>query len=435
MEYIFIILTALNILFLALVLFFLKRLSSSKNSEINSGNEFISSSLMNLERSIKDEFARNREEITVNSKLLREELCSLFNSFNNNLLNRLSELNQGQKNDFIYFNENLKSLTAANEQKLDQLKEKVEEKLNLLYESNLKKLDEMRVIVDEKLSASIEKRLGDSFKLVSERLELVHKGLGEMQSLANGVGDLKRVLTNVKVRGTWGEVQLGSLIEQILTKDQYAVNVITKKDSSYFVEYAIKMPGRNSEILWLPIDAKFPLEDYQRLCEAQDILDTTLIEDTGKSLENRIKFQAKEICDKYIDPPNTTDFGILFLPVEGLFAEILRRPGLCDFIQRQHRVIIAGPTTLTAILNSLQMGFRTLAIEKRSGEVWNLLGIVKTEFREFGNILDKTKKKLQEASNTIDSASTASRRIERKLKDVQELPQEENSQLQNKDGD
>jgi DNA recombination protein RmuC len=398
-------------------------MSSGSNKE-NQIYTDLTNCIISLEKTIKDEFLRNREEITISSKHLREEFCSLFNSFSNSFLNRLNELNLSQKNDINSFSENIKNSSLINEQKIEKLKEKVEEKLNLLYESNLKKLDEMRIVVDEKLNASLEKRLGDSFRLVSERLELVHKGLGEMQSLANGVGDLKRVLTNVKTRGTWGEIQLGSLIEQILTKDQYAQNVVTKKNSSFFVEYAVKMPGKNNEPLWLPIDAKFPLEDYQRLCDAQDCSDLLLIDEAGKALENRIKSEAKDIYEKYIDPPNTTDFGILFLPVEGLYAEALRHPGLCDFIQRQFRVVLAGPTTLTAILNSLQMGFRTLTIEKRSGEVWNLLGTVKTEFKEFGNILDKTKKKLQEASNTIESASTASRRIERKLKDVQELPAE-----------
>jgi DNA recombination protein RmuC len=260
--------------------------------------------------------------------------------------------------------------------------------------------------------------------MVSERLELVHKGLGEMQTLASGVGDLKKVLTNVKTRGTWGEIQLGNLLEQILTLEQYAQNVVTKKGSNERVEFAIKLPGRdkNDSVVWLPIDAKFPLEDYQKLVEAQEQANLGLIEEFGKLLETRIKSEAKDIREKYIDPPHTTDFGILFLPVEGLYAEVLRRPGLCDLLQREYRVTITGPTTLAALLNSLQMGFRTLAIEKRSSEVWVVLGAIKTEFAKFGELLDKTHKKLEEASNIIDDATKKSRTIEKKLNKVQELP-------------
>jgi len=274
------------------------------------------------------------------------------------------------------------------------------------------------------LHATLEQRLGESFKLVSERLELVHKGLGEMQTLASGVGDLKKVLTNVKTRGTWGEIQLGNLLEQILSPEQYAKNVATKLGSNDRVEFAIKLPGkeRDGEVVWLPLDAKFPQEDYQRLVEAAEQANVALVDETGKMLEARIKNEAKSIKEKYLDPPRTTDFAILFLPTEGLYAEIIRRIGLTDLLQREYRVTVAGPTTLAAILNSLQMGFRTLAIEKRSSEVWSLLGAVKTEFGRFGEILDKTQKKLQEASNTIETASRRSRAIEQKLKDVQQLP-------------
>ncbi len=274
------------------------------------------------------------------------------------------------------------------------------------------------------MHATLEQRLGESFKLVSERLELVHKGLGEMQTLASGVGDLKKVLTNVKTRGTWGEIQLGNLLEQILSPEQYAKNVATKLGSNDRVEFAIKLPGkeRDGEVVWLPLDAKFPQEDYQRLVEAAEQANVALVDETGKMLEARIKNEAKSIKEKYLDPPRTTDFAILFLPTEGLYAEIIRRIGLTDLLQREYRVTVAGPTTLAAILNSLQMGFRTLAIEKRSSEVWSLLGAVKTEFGRFGEILDKTQKKLQEASNTIETASRRSRAIEQKLKDVQQLP-------------
>jgi DNA recombination protein RmuC len=280
----------------------------------------------------------------------------------------------------------------------------------------------MRETVDEKLHSTLEKRLGESFKMVSERLEKVHQGLGEMQNLANGVGDLKKVLTNVKTRGTWGEVQLENLLEQVLTVDQYEKNIATKKGSRDPVEFAIKLPGRDNHPVYLPIDAKFPLEDYQRLQEAQEKANVLAIEETGKALENRVKLEAKNIKEKYIDPPFTTDFGILFLPTEGLYAEIIRRVGLCDSLQRDCRVVIAGPSTVAALLNSLQMGFRTIAVEKRASEVWTLLGAVKTEFGKFGDILKKTGEKLKQASDTIEEAERKSRTIESKLKKVQELP-------------
>ena len=289
----------------------------------------------------------------------------------------------------------------------------------------------MRVTVDEKLHATLEKRFGESFKVVSDRLEAVHKGLGEMQTLALGVGDLKKVLSNVKSRGTWGEAQLSNLIEEILTPEQYEKNVKTKKSSKDNVEYAVKLPGNDDDVkqVWLPIDAKFPLEDYQRLVEAQEQGNLLLIEELSKSLEMRIKSEAKDIRDKYLDPPYTTDFGILFVPIESLYAEVLRRPGLFEQIRREYKVIIAGPTTTQVILNSLQMGFRTLTIQKRSSEVWTLLGAVKTEFGKFGDLLEKTHKKMQEASNTIEDAVTKTRTIERKLNKVQNLPVAEAEKL------
>jgi DNA recombination protein RmuC len=282
----------------------------------------------------------------------------------------------------------------------------------------------MRQTVDEKLQGTLEKRLGESFKLVSERLEQVHKGLGEMQTLATGVGDLKKVLTNVKVRGVWGEVQLGSLLEQVLSPDQFARNVTTR-DAGERVEFAVKLPGQGTdkdETIWLPIDAKFPVEDYQRLIEAQERADVEGVESAGKHLENRVKSCARDISEKYLNPPKTTDFGILFLPIEGLFAEVIRRTGLVETIQRECRVIIAGPTTLWSILNSLQMGFRTLAIEKRSSEVWNLLAAVKTEWTKYGEILEAVERKLHQASDTIEKAKVRTKAIGRKLRDVQELP-------------
>jgi DNA recombination protein RmuC len=289
---------------------------------------------------------------------------------------------------------------------------------------NAKQLDQMRQTVDEKLQGTLDKRLGESFKQVSERLEQVHKGLGEMQTLATGVGDLKKVLTNVKTRGTWGEVQLGAMLEQILNPDQFASNVTTK-DGGERVEFAIKLPGQSAhkeESVWLPIDAKFPVEDYQRLIEAQENADVDGAEVAGKQLESRVKSCAWDICEKYLNPPRTTDFGILFLPIEGLFAEVIRRPGLTEVIQRECRVVIAGPTTLWSILNSLQMGFRTLAIQQRSSEVWNLLAAVKTEWKKYGDVLEAVQTKLHQASETIEKAKVRSRAVGRKLKDVQELP-------------
>ncbi len=369
------------------------------------------------ERALKEEIAQNRKESANSSKQLREEI-----------INSMTNIANLQKDQLDIFSKQLATLTQTNEQKMDKMRETVEERLKLLQEDNTKKLDQMRGTVDEKLHATLERRLGESFKIVSERLEQVHKGLGEMQTLAAGVGDLKRVLTNVKTRGIWGEIQLGTLLEQILTNEQYARNIATRKGSNERVEFAIKLPGRdatNNNEVWLPIDAKFPQEDYERLVEAQEQANSVLAEEAAKQLETRIKASAKEIKEKYLDPPNTTDFGIMFLPTEGLYAEVIRRPGLSDTLQREYRVTVTGPSTLSAILNSLQMGFRTLAIEKRSSEVWVLLGAVKTEFGKFGTILDKTHKKLQEASNTIEDAARKSRTIERKLKDVQELPSSE----------
>ncbi len=377
------------------------------------------------ERFIKDEISRNREESSYNAKLDREELGrSLLNS-SDALLKRITEHAAMQKDMLDSFSKQLSDLTRINEEKIENMRKTVENQLRSLQEDNTQKLEQMRAVVDEKLHTTLEKRLGESFKQVSERLEQVYKGLGEMRSLASGVGDLKKVLTNVKSRGTWGEISLGNILEQILTPDQYDINIATKKNSNERVEFAIKLPGHDldqKKVVWMPIDSKFPQEDYQRLVDAQEAADKELAEKFIKNLEMRIKSEAKDIKEKYIDPPNTTDFGIMFLPVEGLYAEVLRRPGLCDLLQREYRIVVTGPTTLAALLNSLQMGFRTLAIEKRSSEVWELLGIVKSEFGKFGEVLAKTKKKLLEASSTIDKAEVRTRAIERQLRKVQEIP-------------
>ena len=327
----------------------------------------------------------------------------------------------------------LTSLIDLNNQRIKEIQSILEEKIQQLQTENASKLDEMRQVVDEKLHATLEQRLGESFRLVSERLETVHRSLGEMHQLAIGVGDLKKVLTNVKTRGTWGEVQLGILLEQMLTPNQYAKNVETIPGSGAFVEYALKLPGRqdDSKPVWLPIDAKFPKEQYERLIQAIEVGDTSGITVAGKELENAVKLQAKTIAQKYLAPPYTTDFGLLFLPTEGLYAEVMRRPGLADEIQRLYRINIAGPSSLTALMNSLQMGFRTLAIEKRSSEVWRILGAVKTEFSKFGEVLDKTKKALERVTQNIDQAQTRTRVMSKKLKDVESLPDETSVSLLN----
>lgn len=394
------------------------------------------------ERTVRDEIARNREENSTSARQLREEISQSLASLGEMVLSRMADIATLQKNQldtFAAMQKNqletlvasLGALTSSNEQKLEQMRQTVEAKLVSLQQDNAQKLEQMRATVDEKLHATLEQRLGQSFKIVSERLELVHKGLGEMQVLAAGVGDLKKVLTNIKTRGCWGEVQLGNLLEQMLTPEQYGTNVATKLQSNDRVEFAIRLPGRDAtgQPVWLPIDAKFPQEDYQRLVDAQERGDVQAVEDASAALEIRLRSEARKIREKYVDPPNTTDFAILFLPTEGLFAEVLRRAGLHDAILQEQRVVVTGPTTLAAVLSSLQMGFRTLAIEKRSSEVWSVLGAVKTEFGKFGDVLEKVQKKLQEASNTIDTAATRSRMLERKLRGVQELPVEEAGKL------
>ena len=320
----------------------------------------------------------------------------------------------------------LQELTQRNEQRIAEMRATLEEQLRALQNDNAQKLEQMRHTVDEKLQSTLETRLGNSFKLVSERLEQVQRGLGEMQQLATGVGDLKRVLTNVKNRGSWGEVQLENILEQTLTQEQYARAVRVRPDSGEMVDIAVRLPGRSSDDtpVWLPIDSKFPREDYERLLDAQEQGDAEGVRLQGIQLERAVRVQAKSICDKYIVPPHTTDFAVMFLPTEGLYAEVIRRPGLVDLLQREHRVVVAGPTTVTALLNSLQMGFRTLALEKRSSEVWQVLGAVKTEFAKFGDVLAATKATLEKAAKNIESAEVRSRQMARKLKSVEALPSE-----------
>ncbi len=432
---------------LVLQILLLRKSGGSEGAALEARTALLAESLDRMERSLREEFARGRSESsaafaqvreelgrsldqfrsehTGSSRGLREELNASFNAFGEALASRVTGIATLQKSQLDLFARQIHDLTASNDQRMERLREAVDLRLRALQDDNAARLEQMRATVDEKLHATLEQRLGESFRQVSERLEEVHRGLGEMQTLASGVGDLKRVLTNVKTRGTWGEVQLGAILEQILTPEQYAANVATKEGSADRVEFAIRLPGRDTgshAVVWLPIDAKFPQEDYQRLLEAQDQANPVMAEEAGRQLELRLRTEGKTIREKYLDPPHTTDFAILFLPVEGLYAEVLRRPGLADALQRESRVVIAGPTTLAAILNSLQMGFRTLAVERRSSEVWALLGQVKTDFGRFGDVLEKTQKKLQEASNTIEDAGRRSRTIERRLRTVQELP-------------
>jgi DNA recombination protein RmuC len=390
--------------------------------------EIFSDQLSSFAKSSGERLDVVRGESARSAKQLREEVVTTLGSISETMVTTLKDLAAAQKTQLETMTSEIAKLAESNEKKLEAVRVTVEGKLQSIQADNGRQLELMRQTVDEKLQGTLEKRLGDSFKQVSERLEQVHKGFGEMQALATGVGDLKKVLTNVKTRGTWAEVQLGAMLEQMLNPDQYATNV-AMKETGERVEYAIRLPGQgaNDETVLLPIDAKFPIEDYHRLLEAQEKGDVEGVELAAKQLENRVKACAKDISDKYLNPPRTTDFGIMFLPIEGLFAEVIRRDGLSEFIQRECRVVIAGPTTLWSILNSLQMGFRTLAIQKRSSEVWNLLAAVKTEWTKYGDILDAVQKKLNSAAETIDKAKTRSRAIGRKLRDVQELPKGEST--------
>jgi DNA recombination protein RmuC len=381
---------------LAAIIFLVARRGGGAEQEVLKKIELLESAQERGERMLREEMTRGREENSNAAKTQREEL------------------------------------TAS----LESVRSIVDLRLKQLQEDNAQQIDKMRATVDEKLQGTLEKRLGESFKLVSDRLEQVHQGLGAMQQLASDVGGLQKVLSNVKTRGGWGEVQLGVLLEQLLTPEQFARNVKTREESGDHVEFAIKLPGdENGAPVWLPIDAKFPTEDYHRLIAAQEKGDTDAVEESMKSLEAQLKRSAKDICQKYINPPRTTDFALMFLPTEGLYAEAIRRVGLVEQVQRDCRVVFAGPTTLAALLNSLQMGFRTLAIQKRSGEVWNLLSAVKTEFGKFGDALSAVKDKLDQASRHVDNVAVRSRAITRKLRDVEELPSNPQPMLKNLLGD
>jgi len=411
---------------LVLLLLLVERGSAAKRNEklkqqINSAEtriEYLEKLLDKTEKTLREEMGLSRGELSTSMKGLSDSLIS-----------RITEMSKLQQMQVDSMDTRMARLAETNEEKLEAMRKELELKLNSIMKDNSEKLEAMRMTVDEKLHDTLEKRLGDSFRLVSERLEQVHKGLGEMQILATGVGDLKKVLTNVKTRGIWGEIQLGNILEQILTPDQYYSNIATKKNSQEKVEFAIRLPGKggDGEEVLLPIDAKFPQEDFQRMVEAGEKVDAAAMEEAAKQLENRIKAEAKRISEKYINPPVTTDFAIMFLPIESLYAEVAKRSGLIEYIQEKYKINISGPSTMAAFLNSLSMGFRTLAIQKRSSEVWALLGTVKSEFTKFGDILDKTNRKLQEASKTIEEATRKTRTIEKKLKDVEALPLEESA--------
>lgn len=382
----------------------LTSVATIQNNQIDS----FAQQLAKLNEANAQQLESMRQAITMQAQAGREEQSASLKRFGDTL------------------HQTLHTLTESNAQRMAEIRMTLEAKIRDLQTDNGARLEEMRKTVDEKLHATLEQRLGESFKLVSDRLDKVHQGLGEMQQLAIGVGDLKRVLTNVKTRGTWGEVQLEMLLEQVLTPDQYAKNVETVPASGERVEFAIKLPGQEegSRPIWMPIDAKFPKEQYERLCEAAELADSDGVAVAGRELERAVRVEAKSIAEKYLSPPLTTDFAILFLPTEGLYAEVMRRPGLADELQRVSRVSIAGPSTLSALLNSLQMGFRTLALEKRSSEVWQVLGAVKTEFGKFGDVLAATRNTLERAAKNIEQAETRTRQMNRKLKSVEALPSE-----------
>ncbi|MGF7233259.1 DNA recombination protein RmuC [Arachidicoccus sp.] len=459
---IYIFLSAIIVLLLIVLWLSFKSQSNSKEDDfllLKNAMINLNQAIKDSERNLKDEFVVNRKENAENAKNLREEIGRELNSFTKifseqlftfqNTIEKNNKENRGEQKDslidfsnkqranFSELQQNLSTQSDMTFTRLEAMRITVEDKITQLREGNEKKLDEMRKTVDEKLNETLEKRLGESFKQVSERLEKVHEGLGQMQTLASNVGDLKKVMTNVKSRGVLGEYQLQNLLEDLLTNEQYEKNVKTKIGSGAVVEFAIRMPSGNNfeKTLWLPIDSKFPKEDYELLVEAYENSDGEKIEIYRRAFVKGIRRNAQDIREKYIDPPNTTEYGIMFLPYESLYGEVLRTPGLFEQLQRDYKITITGPTTLSALLNSLQMGFRTLAIEKRSSEVWDLLSAVKTEFGKFGDMIAKTKKKLEEASNELGNSERRTNAIRRKLQNVQELPQERASLILNKDKD
>lgn len=384
-----------------------------------------------LDRNIREEAERTRVSGERVNKDNRDELSQTTDKFRMAMMASFNDFTEGQRKQFDSIVQRVDDMTQRNDQSFEKIRGTMEEKVRLLQEGNEKKLDEMRTVVDEKLQRTLEERLGSSFKLVSDQLEQVYKNLGEMRNLSKDMGDIKNIFSNVKTRGTWGEVQLGALLEEMLTPDQYAMNVRVKARSDEVVEYAVKLPGPgdSNKPVWMPIDSKFPMEDYHRLEDAVEAGDAEALALATKALEARVLQQARDIRDKYIAPPETTDFAILFLPVESLFAEILRRPGLSERLQRDYRVTVSGPTTLAALLNSLRMGFKTLAIQKRSSEVWELLGAVKRQFSRFADSLEAVQKHLDRASNTVRDAASYTNQIQRRLDRVEELPATEAEKL------
>jgi DNA recombination protein RmuC len=371
----------------------------------------LEASLGKLEQGLRDELVRGRQESAIGSKLLREEAATSARALREEVQLTLKQMGE--------------QLGAA----VAELRQAVEGRLDVLRFENTQKLEQMRQTVDEKLQGTLEQRLGASFKMVNDSLTRVHESVGEMQALATGVGDLKRILTNVKSKGTWGEVALGNILEEILSAEQYARNVEVRPRSNQRVEYAIKLPGDGRTPVWLPVDAKYPTEDYDRVVEATERGDADAAETAARGIEARLRSAAKDICGKYVAPPHSTDFAVMFLPTEGLFAEVIRRPGLVDWLQRECHVMVAGPTTLVSLLTSLRMGFRSLAIQQRSSEVWKVLSAVKTEFEKFGGILDKVHKKLEEAQKVVKDAGVRRRAVDRKLRDVEVLPEVEATAL------
>jgi DNA recombination protein RmuC len=381
---------------------------------------------------LRTELRASREEASATASELRQEVSRTHQASTETLVKTISQIGDSQTTKFQAFTVQLKTLTEANQGGLKHLQETVDGRLQELRSSNERKLEQMREVVDEKLQSTLEKRLGESFKLVGDRLEAVQQGLGEMRSLASGVGDLKKVLTNVKTRGTWGEVQLGALLEQVLAPEQFDRNVRPRPDSRDVVEFAIRLPGASDDpdqCVWLPIDSKFPQEDYLRLVDASENGDVAAVQQAQSALIRSIQDSAKDVSTKYLNPPLTTDFAILFLPTEGLYCEALRHPGLVERLQREHRIVVAGPTTLAALLNSLRIGFRTLAIEQRSSEVWKVLGAVKHEFGKFGGVLDKVKRQLETAGRTLEDTGVRTRAMERRLRSVEELPADATNEM------
>ena len=432
MDFVVLLAAILSLLLSAvlLILLFSQKRQLQNQTEALDRLSSLPATLKDASGDLKNEFHQNRLDIQNQFKNVREELANHFQRNSELLTAQLSAQSNMQFQQLNAITEQTARLTQQTQAQLSALRDTIDNSLKAIQANNEQKLEQMRQTVDEKLSTTLTARLDSSFKQVGDQLQQVYKGLGEMRQLATGVNDLQRVLTNVKVRGTWAEVQLGNLLEQTLAPDQYEKNVSPRKNSREVVEYAIKLPGKEGEgPIWLPIDAKFPQEDYLRLMEAADKGDAALVEETAKKLEQRIRQEARSIRDKYIAPPATTDFAVLFLPTEGLYAEILRRPGVCEQLQTQYRVVVAGPSTLSALLNSLRMGFQTLAIEKRSSEVWKLLSAVKTQYDTFTELLAKTKRKLDEASHSIENATERSRKIQNRLRTVEALQPEEAATL------